>query len=724
MKAKLTRRQFVATSTLTAAAPQSAPKAGFESKWRGNRVWIGPEYWANPLQDWRLEGDTVLVRAGENRTLHLLTHQLGTSGGGWWMSVRVTPPAGTGPDTSAGFRFGIQGLLENYRHVLVLPKQWVDAAVRGDGRLILEGETSADAVPVNEPITLEVRVENGVAELRATAGGKTASVQKQLARSRLRGNLALLATARSEDAQPPEWRFQEWKAGGPQIEAHLDQTFGPILWTQYTLSRRVLKLTALFPPLGELDVETTRLEVNRKGRWRTISERRIDPLSRTVTFRVANWDSSVSTPYRVVYRWEGKDNVWAGTIRREPAGATLKVGVLSCDNGYVFPMTRLVNNVKLHNPDLLFFAGDQIYEAYGGFGIVREPLDIAMLDYLRKFWQFGWTWRELLRDRPCVVIPDDHDVYQGNIWGQGGRKIPKDREKGFTYGGYVEPPEWVNAVQRTQSAHLPDPVDPAPIEQGITVYFTEMMYGGVSFAIIEDRKFKTGPDSVFLEEFARPSDPVRLDAPGAELLGKRQEEFLRRWARQKDGVFKVVLSQTIFCKVTTHTGAQLRPTTTDLDCGGWPQSGRRRALEAILPANALMIHGDQHLGALVHHGIDTWDDGPIGFMVPGTANGFPRAWWPEVEKADGRYLDGLGNRMTVLAVANPEKGSNELPRATTDPEELAHRKGSGYGIVRFDKATGTITFETWRYLFDATRPKAEDQFPGFPRTMKWKSRSA
>ena len=281
----------------------------------------------------------------------------------------------------------------------------------------------------------------------------------------------------------------------------------------------------------------------------------------------------------------------------------------------------------------------------------------------------------------------------------------------------------MNAVQRTQSAHLPDPVDPVPIEQGITVYFTEMSYGGVSFAIIEDRKFKTGPESVFLEEFARPSDPVKLDAPSAELLGKRQEEFLRRWARQRDGAFKVVLSQTIFCKVTTHAGALLRPTATDLDCGGWPQSGRRRALEAILPANALMIHGDQHLGALIHHGIDAWEDGPMAFMVPGTANGFPRAWWPEAERADGRYLDGLGNRMTVLAVANPEKRSNELPRATTNPEELAHRKGSGYGIVRFDKVKRTITFETWRYLFDAANPKAEDQFSGFPRTIKWKSRS-
>ena len=48
-------------------------------------------------------------------------------------------------------------------------------------------------------------------------------------------------------------------------------------------------------------------------------------------------------------------------------------------------------------------------------------------------------------------------------------------------------------VQRQQSWHLPDPVDPAPVERGITVYFTRLRVGGVDFAILEDRKFKTGP---------------------------------------------------------------------------------------------------------------------------------------------------------------------------------------------------------------------------------------
>ena len=35
-----------------------------------------------------------------------------------------------------------------------------------------------------------------------------------------------------------------------------------------------------------------------------------------------------------------------------------------------------------------------------------KPTEEAVLDYLRKYWQHGWTWRELLRDRPSVVIPD------------------------------------------------------------------------------------------------------------------------------------------------------------------------------------------------------------------------------------------------------------------------------------------------------------------------------
>jgi hypothetical protein len=703
---KLTRRAFVAASAMGADAETTT---GFKSDWRGARIWIGPEYWANPLQDWRTANRTVFAKAGENRTLHRITHRISATGAGSFRtSVRVTAPVGRSNETSAGFRIGIRGLLDDYRHALVSPVHWIDAVVRGDGKLLLDNTESEQKVDLTTPAALELEADSS-GRVTLTAG--SVRVSKQIPRGRLNGNIALAALTPRDASERPEWRFSNWAAEGSLLTADPESTFGPILWTQYTLSRGILKVTALFPVLGPADSKIARLELLVDGRWRKVAGAEIDPLSRTATFRVERWDARRSVPYRVIYRWQGRDHPWSGRIRSEPSGGKLSLGVFSCDNGYAFPLPRLIASVRKQDPDLLFFAGDQIYEGYGGFGFVREPAELAMLDYLRKFWQFGWTWRELLRDRPSVVIPDDHDVFQGNIWGHGGRKIPKGREKGFVYGGYVEPPEWVNAVQRTQSAHLPDPVDPEPVDQGITVYFTELVYGGVSFAVIEDRKFKTGPEAAFPNGIPRTGNPEVLDVAGADMLGKRQEDFLRRWAASRSSPFKVVLSQTIFCKVTTHIGPALRREDIDLDSGAWPQSGRRRALESVRGANAIMIHGDQHLGALVRHGIHQWEDGPVSFMVPGTANGFPRAWWPDPTSPDGHYFDGLGNRITVLGIANPDRGSNEIPRASIHPETLAHRKGSGWGIVRFDAATRSATFEMWRYL--------EGQFDGFPQTLSF-----
>ena len=52
-------------------------------------------------------------------------------------------------------------------------------------------------------------------------------------------------------------------------------------------------------------------------------------------------------------------------------------------------------------------------------------------------------------------------------------------------------------VQRCQTWHLPDPYDATPIERGIGVYYTRLRVGGIDFAILEDRKFKSGPEVRF-----------------------------------------------------------------------------------------------------------------------------------------------------------------------------------------------------------------------------------
>ena len=742
------RREFVAAVGATTAgfAPslsgQSTP--AFQSNWRGSRVWVGNQYWANPLQDWRVHDGEVIAQAAAGRTLHLLTHQVEQSSGGFQIEATVrVATRGERSDaaaaTWAGFEFGIRGGLPGYQHALVHPATSAAAGLRGDGRVFLGDQVGGDvstAAAVRLTLTVQPSDSSNKAILTAQAlsGGEPTSVSETIDGSRLPGNVALAAQARRRPGSGTsgvEWGFRDWTVTGPQIAEHPEQTFGPILWTQYTLSRRTLKLVAHFPPLGAEDEREARLEARLGGAWRAVSSEPIDPLSRTAVFRVPDWDDSRDTDYRVVYSWNDEVHHWAGIVRKDPAGVEqLKIGVFSCDHGEVFPQHRMVHNVSIHDPDVVFFAGDQIYEGYGGFGVARgKPSEEAMLDYLRKYWQFGWSWRTILKDRPSIIIPDDHDVFQGNIWGQAGRALPSSPGgTGFDNGGYLMNVDWVNAVQRTQAGHLPDPVDPKRCDSGIEVYFTEMNYGGASFAILEDRKFKTGPADVLTakQRAAGRRSPQVLDVKGAEMLGPRQETFLREWVRDSsDADFRIVCSQTIFCKATTHSGGQLNRSRVDLDCGGWPQTARNRALSILnASTDVIMLHGDQHIGSLVQHGVEDWEDGPIALMVPGTSNGFPRAWWPDEPGANrqpgspqwtGRYFDGLGNRMTVLAAANPEPGSNtQEGQAGLDAEEVAHLKGSGYGLVILDRSKGSVRFEIWRYDFDAEHARSEDQFEGFP----------
>ena len=72
---KVARRDFV--KAVGAAAATLAPRlraaaAGeglsFQSSWRGSRIWAGREFWANPLQDWRVDDGEVIARAAAGRT--------------------------------------------------------------------------------------------------------------------------------------------------------------------------------------------------------------------------------------------------------------------------------------------------------------------------------------------------------------------------------------------------------------------------------------------------------------------------------------------------------------------------------------------------------------------------------------------------------------------------------------------------------------------------------
>jgi hypothetical protein len=519
---------------------------------------------------------------------------------------------------------------------------------------------------------------------------------------------------RAQRAQPPSQQ-RTTRQNRPEIPDVARQD--AIGFAYYTVNRGVLKLTAQLYPLRDGESRAVQLQIHENNTWKTVATSRVtehdyhnDRQDKTWTahFRVAPWDETRTVPYRVTAL--AGIATYAGTIRANPIGKPELIVAAFTGNSNQDRRLKpeLIANLKAQDPDLLFFSGDQVYDH---------------TDHLAAWLLFGRQFGDIIRDRPMISIPDDHDVGQANLWGAGGKVSTNSAGDD---GGYFMPVEYVKAVERAQTWHLPDPVDPAPIARGLGVYFTALNWGGVSFAILEDRKFKTGPNGPLQlkPRFApRPDwvtnadyDPKSLDLPGLQLLGTRQEKFLEQWAEDwTDARFKVVLSQTIFSYAThiSHGNRLLA----DLDSNGWPQSGRRRALDLMRRCFALHICGDQHLGCVAQYGLDDWRDASLAFCVPSIVNYYPRKWLPLTPPARplqgplpnlGDYTEGFGNKLTMFTYANP--------LAFPAPPTNLAASASGHGLIRFNMATRQITLECWPRGVDVTQPGAQ-QYPGWPLTF-------
>jgi len=595
------------------------------------------------------------------------------------------------------------------------------------------------------------------------------------------GNVALVShrgptPAEGATGKPPGYAFRSLSLAGDLVARDDERAFGPILFVHYTVHRAEqgprLGLTAQAAPLGPDDGRVATLHLaDADGEMLEVATAQFVEDSATFHFDVGpGFDPGADTAFEVRYvpadedgePDPGRTQVYPGVIAAEPGDGDVTIGLLSCqksftgglrwnESGLWFPHADVARSVAAHEPDLLYFAGDQIYEG-DITGAVRAPLEDALLDYLGKWYRHGWSFGELTRRLPAVVVPDDHDVYHGNIWGNGG--VRGEAPEGVQLsaqdrGGYVMDPLFVNAVHRTQVAHLPHPEDADPLPGGITVYHSILRWGGGSFAILSDRMFKSAPAVALPEAEVRNGWPQKegwgpateADVEGVELLGPRQEAMLERWAAERapDVWFRACLSQTPFVNVATipmeassggvipslevpDVGAYVvgDKRVADFDSGAWPQSKRDRAVALLRDAGAFHLAGDQHLGSTVRYGVDAFDDAGYAFAGPAVANTWPRRWFPppsdrqgeplsdDAPPYTGRFFDGFGNRMTVLAVANPR-------RTEIEPTRLNDR-GPGYGVVHVRRTAGggaDVTFEAWPRLVDPTAPGARP-YGGWP----------
>ncbi|APZ45525.1 hypothetical protein BW723_04100 [Polaribacter reichenbachii] len=475
-----------------------------------------------------------------------------------------------------------------------------------------------------------------------------------------------------------------------------------VCFALYTVHENTLKLTAQLYPVKSYNPFRATLQIKEANKWNTVQESEIEYPGYTAHFRVENWNDTQEKEYRVVYK---NDTSYQGVIRKNPKNKEdVVMAAFSCWSTHLkhggSGAKDIVDNLKKIKPDVLFFSGDQVYNHSDHFG---------------NWLLFGEVFGDIIKNTPTICIPDDHDVGQGNLWGNGGRKTDsRDGNKG----GYYMPVSYIKEVERAQTSHLPDPYDPTPVEQGIGVYYTDLTWGGISFAILEDRKFKSGPKSILQNRSY--NDTREMDVLGATILGNRQLNFLEDWTTNwKDAEMKAVLSQTIFTNLATHSPTINKKQKYSVDSNGWPQSGRNKALTVIRKSFSCMIAGDQHLGSVVHHGVEDYNNAGYSFAVPAAANFWMR-WWnpdkpgnnrkPNSPKYTGEYDDAFHNKITVHAVANPTHTDNS-PKI-----DLLKGRAAGYGIIKFNKPKRQITYECWARNVDITDPKSK-QYEGWPITF-------
>ncbi|WP_289062218.1 alkaline phosphatase D family protein [uncultured Zobellia sp.] len=780
------RRDYIKTVSLGAIIPMAFSGYGmssffkkelgknvpvqFKSAWElwYDMKWAGPGYWGNRLQDWEIRDGRLLCNiTAKNRNLQLLTVQNHNGDAGVRTSVTievVNPEIQQLNKGCVGMLLGGKGDFEDYRSAIFGKGLVVGLTPTGKlkvGEAIIE--TGFEELPKHFTLSVSTSLGSNDSQnlqVEVLAENKTLFLSKDLVVQKMEvlGNFALMADFQGKGLTEdrPSCAFSDWTIQSSSLYENEGQIFGPICFTQYTLHRRRLKLKGQFAPFEKIPGHKLRLEFKKEGGWAVEKEISLTHAGRTELFVIDNWEGDKDVPYRIAVKLPRKDGVlqyyYEGTIAEEPKDKDeLKLAVLNCNADYGFPDSDIHEALSKLDYDICAFLGDQFYERNGGYGSqFTGDFDKRCLDFLRKWMMFGWSYREVFRHKPCAVITDDHDVYQGNLWGAGGSHTDPSLGYGSDAqdtGGYKMDPEWVNILQFTQTAHLPDPYDARPVEQGINVYYTQWDYAGLSFAILEDRKFKSAPKMVLPPEaevyngfiVGENFDIKKHRNIEADLLGERQEAFLEDWVQdwQEDTQMKALLSQTIFAAVATlpkdnNTGETMVPTlyvtekgeyiegdvmTVDADSNAWPQNKRDKALKTIRKAMTFHIAGDQHLSTFIKYGVDEFGDCGYAYTGPALNNVWPRRFWPPVDGSGhshvkpaytGDHIDGFGNKITVEAVGNPYNSHRE--------PIILHNRVCGYGIVSFNKKERTIRTDCYKRFYDPLQNDA--QYPGWPITVK------
>ncbi|MGB9862663.1 MAG: hypothetical protein ACPLPQ_02525 [Candidatus Saccharicenans sp.] len=759
------------TGLLVFQQPALAQAENFSAENEGKLIgsWLGPEFYASQLEDWRLSSGKIECLTGAtNRYVYFLTEEIDPAGHTLEISFRAAVPAWPEKVRARnylGLRLGIKAESGDFRQAAVRG-QGIDVGLTTDGLLFIGELESVSPEETLESIKkalkrevefrLKLKKEAQAISLTVLvvdpSSGKVldelqdVNVQPE----KISGGLALVCSL--PEAHPsgsgPVSEFYDLKTEGDMLKIYPERTFGPVAFTFYTLSQRTLRLTAQLIPGCLVPGRRIFLETKVGGSWKTISESRLNSENWQAYFQVPGWESDRDAEFRVrVEESPGEEKFPAcyGVVRKQPwEKEKLRLALLSQNHEQNFPNLNLVSNLKAMEPDLLVFAGNQIFGRPPQFWREKFSLKQARLEYFRQWLWFGWAFSDLLKDRPAVLLPDARDFFQMKLWGEGGKMAsgesgadPVTRQDS---GGFLLPEEFVRLVLSTQTSHLPPPDESQLSEKTIFSGFYCLNYAGLSLAVINDRISKSAPAPLLPRAQIRNGWPLnpefdpRKEArlKEARLLSEEQLRSLEKWVLDwTEGTWmKAALSCSSFVSLLTlpegQTGEealwQLRPlkpgeypasdrAAADFNSSGWPQPARDEIIRLLRKARAVHLSSSGGPPALLKYGLDRPGDAVAAMVTPAIQATFALRWTPRQEAVTTRgqevrplsnQEDAFGNKFSLLTVNN-----------AAGQDQISGLKSiSGFGLVTFEKRTRKVIFESYRLGEEGTA--TAELMPGWP----------
>lgn len=737
-----------------------------------SRQWVGPDFYAHRFEDWRLNrGEIECLAPASNRYLFLLTGEAkGVDSGHLQIVLKVSVPelpARPRARNYVGLRLNLKSRGGDYREA-ALSSQGLEIGLTTEGLLFI-GEL--ESVSSEEKLeTLKKALRQGVElKLGLTMAGRESSLklsvvemgtgqvldeleELHLPLEKTEGGLALVSSlpeVRVESGEAVS-RFKEIRIEGSIFQNRPERALGPVAFTLYSLSRGTLRLSAQFLPGCLSSAAKAVLEIKEDGHWVAVARSPVRPDYWLATFCLPDWEASQDREFRVRLEGMSQDpdytHIPTGIIRKEPGSQhRLLLAILRQNQEEGYPHNGLVSALKQQNPDLLFFAGNQVFGRPASFWREKFSPGQARQEYLRQWLLFGWAYSELLRDRPALVLPDARDYFQNKLWGENGRRVElasfPDPVAAQDSGGFLMPPDFIDLVLTTQVSHMPAAEDKLADSSAPDPPFWEIRYGGLSLAVVCDRWFKSAPATLLEGAGLRNGWALNPDFDPkagtalreARLLGPAQLELLEKWADDWSGGIwmKALLSQSLWVSLLTLPEGQageealwqLRPLkpgeyppddrpVADFNSGGWPRPARDRVIRILRRARAVHLAGSGGPPAALIYGLENAADAVWAFVPPGVVNPFSGRWTPKPRQktaglkpplATGNFEDAFGNRFSLKVVTNP---SEDL---TIEPG----RGLAGYGLVVFNRETRLITLES--VVRPENRPLAEFRpYPGWP----------